>query len=70
MLKARPASVAHCNPYALRSHFGPGCDVIVHGSAAYVTKCQPREAVLRTEEKYYQEIPISLRGHLHLQNLH
>ena len=62
MLEAKLASVAHGNPYALRSHFGPGCDVTVRGSAAYVTKCQPREAVLRTEEKCYREIPVILRG--------
>ena len=52
------------NPYALLENYGKGYTIQVAGAAAYVTRCQPREATRVDFHNCTLEVPVQLDGEI------
>lgn len=50
------------NPYALLDTYGKGHQAIAAGTAAYITKCVPKEAVRKEYHNCTEEIPVQVEG--------
>ena len=50
------------NPYALLENYGKGYTIQVAGAAAYVTRCEPREATRVDFQNCTLEVPVQLDG--------